>query len=291
MATNQSTLIVTDSSCDLSPELYEKYQITALPLSITLDNKTYKDGVDMNPEMIFEHYLQYNTLPKTAAPSIYDFSEAYNSLTSKGYDLVFIGIGDKISSTYSNAYIAAKDFPNVYTIDSGNLSSGVGHLVLFAAELAMEGFSAKEIYERTKEKVPYVDASFVIEKLEFLHKGGRCSSVAFLSANALRIKPCIEVRVGSMGVGKKYRGSLSKCIETYIIDCLKDKDSIDPKRCFITHTIKDRAIIDSAFQIIKKHFTFDEILETKAGSTIASHCGEGTLGILFFRKSPVNIFE
>ncbi len=290
MTTNQKTVIVTDSSCDLSPELYQMYHITALPLAITLDNKTYKDGIDMNSDMIYTHYNTYQTLPKTAAPSIYDFTKTFQELTAKGFEIVFIGIGSSLSSTFNNAYIASKDFNQVYTIDSGNLSSGVGHLVLYAAELAFKGLPAKEIYEKTKEKVHYVDASFVIEKLEFLHKGGRCSSVAFLSANALRIKPCIEVRGGAMGVGKKYRGSLSKCIESYIENSLSDKDNIDPKRCFITHTIKDRSIIESAFQMVNKHFQFDEILETHAGCTIASHCGEGTLGILFFRKTPINIF-
>lgn len=290
MNTKQTTFIVTDSSCDLSSDLYKKHNIIALPLSITLDNATYKDGVDMNPDKIYEHYKIHQTLPKTSAPSIFDFSETFRDLTSDGSEVVFIGIGDSFSSTYSNAYIAAKDFSNIHTVDSGNLSSGVGLLVLYAAELARKGLHAKEIAEKARVKVPYVDASFVIENLEFLHKGGRCSSVSLLSANALRIKPCIEVRAGKMLVGKKYRGSLEKCIKQYINNCLEDKENIDPTRCFITHTIKNREIIDTAYQTIHENFEFDEILETNAGSTIASHCGEGTLGILFFRKKPVNIF-
>ncbi len=288
MDIKQRTLIVTDSCCDLPPELITKHHITILPLTVSLSEETFKDGIDINPQKIYEYYNKFHILPKTAAPSVYDFTEVFQKLTSDGYEVFFIGIGDQFSSTYSNAYIAAKEFEHVCTADSGNLSSGLGLLVLMAAELAEQNLSSEEIASQVAVSAEYVDASFVIEKLEYLYKGGRCSAVQMLSANALKIKPCIEVREGKMGVGRKYRGNLKRCITSYIEDSLSDSTQVNPKRCFITHTINDREIVESAIETVKKCFDFEEIIESNAGSTIASHCGEGTLGILFFRNHIVN---
>ncbi len=284
MKLSNQTVIVTDSSSDLSKELFTTYGIYHLPLYVTLGEKTYRDGVDITPQELYDYVATYKQLPHTAAPSIYDFTCLFKELRSEGKEIVFIGLGNDFSSTFSNASIAAEEFDQIHLVDSQSLSTGVGLLVLYAASLAKEGLSGSEIASLVTLKTALVDASFIIEKLEFLHKGGRCSAVTAFGANALNIKPCILVSNGKMIVGEKYRGNLQKCISSYISHHLSNTENIDPTRCFITHTISDPNLIDYAYTAIQENFTFDEILETNAGCTIASHCGEGTLGILFFRN-------
>ena len=276
--------ITADSTCDLSKELVEKYDISIVPLYIIKDGKEYKDSLEITPKDIFDHVAAGGAITSTAAVNSADYSQIFSQL-SKEYDAVIhINISAEFSSCYQNACIAAEEFDNVYVVDSRNLSTGSGLIVLRAAEMAKDGVSPKEIVDSLNKLTSKVEASFVVEKLDYLRKGGRCSALAALGANLLSLRPCIEVKDGKMGVGKKYRGKYSACIEKYVIERLSGRDDIDTSRIFITHSPSDKEIIDIAHKAVKKCGKFDEILETEAGCTVCSHCGPNTLGVLFIRK-------
>lgn len=279
-----ATAITADSTCDISPVLYKRYDVTMVSLYITLGDETYRDGVEIAPKDLFQYVERTGELPKTAAPSPEDYRAAFERLTGEGKGVVHISISSEMSASYSNACRAAKEFEDVYVIDSRSLSSGSGLLVIKAAELAACGLPAKEVASRIEALVHQVEASFVIDTLTYLHKGGRCSSVAALGANLLHLKPCIEVRDGRMQVSKKYRGTLKRCLNDYIRDRLEDRADIDPSRAFITHTVQDAVLVEHARKAVLDAFPFAEVLITDAGGTISSHCGPGTLGVLFLRK-------
>ncbi len=279
-----ATAITADSTCDISPVLYKRYDVTMVSLYITLGDETYRDGVEIAPKDLFQYVERTGELPKTAAPSPEDYRAAFERLTGEGKGVVHISISSEMSASYSNACRAAKEFEDVYVIDSRSLSSGSGLLVIKAAELAACGLPAKEVASRIEALVHQVEASFVVDTLTYLHKGGRCSSVAALGANLLHLKPCIEVRDGRMQVSKKYRGTLKRCLNDYIRDRLEDRADIDPSRAFITHTVQDAVLVEHARKAVLDAFPFAEVLITDAGGTISSHCGPGTLGVLFLRK-------
>ena len=272
--------ITTDSTADLNAD-FEKYDIGVLPLNVILDGESYLDGVSIVPEDIFRKYEEKKVLPKTAARSPEDFAEFFRSYTDCGHEVVHINISSKISMTHDNAMKAAKETKGVYVIDSLSLSSGTGLLVLYAAELAKKGLSAKEIAELVKKRVPFVQASFVVDTMEYLHKGGRCSSLARIAASVLKIKPTIEVRDGGMQVGKKYMGSFDKIITKYVEATLSEFNSPDLTRIFITHTSASPETVEKVKEKILEIAPFVEVKETFASSTITSHCGKGTLGILY----------
>ncbi len=277
--------ISADSTCDYSKELMEKYNISYVPLYVNMNGKDYRDGVDISLEQLFEGVKQSGKLPKTAAASVADYEAAFEGYLSEGYDgVIHINISSEFSACHQNAMTAAKKFSNVYPIDSRNLSTGSGHLGLIAYDLAQEGVPAAEIAKRLDETAKKVEASFVIDTLEYLHKGGRCSSIAKISATVLSLKPCIEVKDGKMGVGKKYRGKLDACIEKYVKDRLMNRDDIDTKRIFVTHTNCPANIVEHVKELIAQIKPFEQVMETIAGCTIGSHCGPATLGILFIRK-------
>lgn len=277
-------VIMSDSTSDLSPELREKYNIAIVPLYVTLGSRTYRDGVDVQPDDLFGYFVSNGELPKTSAPTPGDYLEAFKPYIDRGKQIVLVTISSDFSCSYGNACIAAATCGGVWVVDSRNLSTGVGLVVLRGAELAAAGMGAKEIADELNGLTDRVESSFVIDTLAYLHKGGRCSSVAALGANLLRLKPCIEVENGKMRVGKKYKGSLSKCINQYVIDRLKDRNDIDTGRIFITHSSVKDENAELVRTTISQVLPFGEVLETTAGSTIASHCGPGTLGILFIRK-------
>ena len=277
-------IIASDSTTDLGSELIARYGVQIQPLSVGLGDKQYADGVDINPDMIYAHYEKYKELPKTAAPNIAAFSDFFGKLTANGDEVVCFTISAEMSSTYQSARIAAMDYEGVYVVDTRNLSTGGGLLVVTAAEMARAGRSAAEIAEACRALVDKVDASFVVDDLEFLHKGGRCSAVAAFGANLLRLKPCIVVQDGKMGVSKKYRGKFSAVLETYIADRLGDGRCVDTERVFITHAGCDEEIYQQCVEQVKALSIFKEIHVTRAGCTISSHCGRNTLGVLFIRK-------
>lgn len=284
---SEKILIASDSTTDLGEELISKYGIKIIPLGVTVGGKTYTDGVDINPDMIYDNYNKTGELPKTSAANIAQFEDAFREYTQQGYSIVVFTISSDMSSTFSNARLAAESFDNVYVVDTRNLSTGGGLLVIKAAELAEEGKSAEEIANTCRELANNVDASFVIDSLEFLYKGGRCSAVAAAGATVLGLKPCIGVKGGKMGVGKKYRGKFEKVLPTYISDRLGDGSGIYKDHVFITHAGCDPEIYEACAERVRALGVFKEVHITRAGCTISSHCGRNTLGVLFIREEPL----
>lgn len=280
-------IITSDSTTDLSPELRERYGVQTIPMGIALGDKLYRDGIDINPDMIYEHHAKTGELPKTNANNVGECADFFEKLTGEGKTVIHFTISAEMSSTYSNACLAAADFDNVYVIDSRNLSTGGGLLLIAAVEMAKSGMEAEKIVEEINKLIPCVDATFVIDSLEYLHKGGRCSAVAMLGANLLKLKPCIQVKDGSMGVSKKYRGKYSEVLKQYTAEQLADADNIDLDRVFVTHAGCDPQLVDEIAQLVKDTLPFKEVFVTRAGCTISSHCGANTLGVLFIRKSPL----
>lgn len=275
--------ILSDSTCDLSGELLRRYDITLTPLSVIMDGRAYHDGIDITPADIFAHVDAGGALCSTSAVSQYEYAEVF-ARYAKNYDAVIqVTIGSGFSSCYQNACLAAQEFENVFVVDSENLSTGQGLVVVAAARLAEQGKSGAEIAEALGALVPKVEASFLIERLDYLYKGGRCSAVAALGANMLRLKPCIEVRHGKMEVVKKYRGTFEKAVRQYVRDRLEGRTDLRKELAFITHPAAQEETVAAAVETAEQYGSFDEVLVTHAGCTISCHCGPHTLGILFVR--------
>lgn len=277
-------IITCDSTCDLSDELISRYNIKVLPLTILLGEESFFDGENFTPQDMYDRYRKDGTLPKTSAPSLQRFIEFFSQFTGQGYDIVHIDISSELSSTYSTAAIAAEEFDGVYTVDSRMLSTGVGLLVLEGAKLRDEGLDAKSISEDLTALTSKVDTSFVLDTLEFMWKGGRCSGVAALGANLLKLKPALEMSEGKLQVYKKYRGSIVSVYKQYIKERLDGK-SVRPAHVFITESgeVAPEVIADLE-AYIRSLIDVDEIHHTLAGCTVSSHCGPKTLGILFINK-------
>ena len=283
----QKTVIASDSTCDLSPELIEAYGIHIIPLGVTLGETQYTDGVDIDPDFIYAHYEKTGQLPKTSAVNLVDFEDYFARETAAGNSVVLFTISSDMSSTCNNARLAAEGFENVYVVDTRNLSTGGGLLVVTAAEMAAEGKSAAEIAETCTALASCVDASFIIDSLEFLYKGGRCSALAAFGANMLSLKPCILVKDGKMGVGKKYRGKFGAVLPKYVSDRLGDASDVVKGHIFVTHAGCEPAIIDACVEAVKTIIPEAKIHITRAGCTISSHCGRNTLGVLFIRTHAI----
>ena len=284
---NNNIIISSDSTCDLSAELRERYNVSIIPLGVTLGDKTYFDGIDINPDDIYAHHDKTGELPKTTAANVGDCIDYFKPFADAGKTVIHIALSAEFSSTYNNACLAASEFENIYIVDSRNLSTGNGLLVIAAAEMAQSGMEATEIVKKLNQMALCVDASFVIDKLDYLHKGGRCSALAMLGANVLKLKPCIEVKNGKMGVGKKYRGKYGAVLKEYVAERLANIEDIDLDRVFVTHAGVDTEIVNAVVEQVKATAPFKEVFMTRAGCTISSHCGADTLGVLFVRKSPL----
>lgn len=276
--------ITADSTCDLSPELLHTLDITLTPLHVLIDEEDFRDGINIMPQDIFRHVGEHNRTCTTAAINTYEYEEFFSQFVDQYEAVIHINLGSDFSSCYQNAKIAAQSFDNVYVIDSQNLSTGSGHLVYEAALLAREGRSAHEIVEKVQALIPKVNASFVIDRMDYLKKGGRCSSMEAFGATLLKIKPSIEVTHGKMAVGKKYRGNFENCLEKYIKDRLQQDDKIDKSRIFITHSMCPPETVQKVRGWIAQYTEFEEVIETSAGCTISAHCGPNTLGILYKTK-------
>lgn len=274
--------IIADSACDLSKELQEKHNIRVLPLYVNTERGSFADGEIIPPDL-FRIVKETGAVPKTAAISITDCTAVYDEYP-KDTHIIHFTISSGFSSCFQNAHIAAEDYENVTVIDSLNLSTGISLTVLAAAEMAEAGASVEEIVRQAEKNIARAEASFVIDTLEFLHKGGRCSSVTALGANLLQLKPCIEVKDGGMAVGKKYRGTIKKALLAYVEDRLSGRDDIDQSRIFITHSYCDPALVEEVKEKVLSILPFDDVITCPAGCTISAHCGPNTLGILFFRK-------
>ena len=283
----EKILITSDSTTDLSPELLERYHIPVLPLIVNLNDVDHKDGIDITPEEIYHNYETKHSLPKTAAPNPADCTEFFRPFVEQGYHIVHFTISTDMSSSYQNSVVAASEFEHVHVVDTRNLSTGGGLLVIRAAELAEQGMSAEEIVAECTRLTAYVDASFVIDSLEFLHKGGRCSALAMLGANVMRFKPCIIVKDGKMSVGKKYRGKFDAVLLQYIADRIGDGSDIDNSHVFISHGGCDPEIVKACAEKVRSLGDFPNVHITHANCTVCSHCGPNTLGVLFLRKHPI----
>ena len=278
--------ISADSTCDLSRELVERYAIGITPLYIIRDGQSLVDGVDITPDEIYDHVAGGGSMCSTAAVSVYDYVTFFRKELESCDAVVHFHISGEMSACYQNACIAAAEVGDVYPVDARSLSTGIGLLVLEAAELAREGkLTAQEIQQRMEQRREKLNVSFLVEQLDYLRKGGRCSSVAALGANVLSLRPCIQVKDGRMGVGKKYRGPYLTCLLQYVKERLEGRDDIDPHRIFITEsggmTAEEVARVEEA---VRSYQPFEEVLHTRAGCTVSSHCGSRTLGILYFTK-------
>lgn len=282
--------ITCDSTCDLTESLYSNYGVTVMPLGVVLGEDLRKDGVDVDPAAIFDYVGKTGVLPKTSAVSVNEYYETFKQFCLEGSAVIHINISSDFSSCYTNAVQAAsmvkEEIPDadIRVIDSRNLSSGSGHLVLLARELANSGLSAADIEDRLNKAKNRLDVSFVLQTLEYLQKGGRCPGVVAFGANLLKLRPEIEVSEGKMGVAKKYRGSMEKSILDYVRGRLAGREDIDTKRIFITHSHVPQEIVDKVRAQISELQPFEEIIETYAGCTVSSHCGPNCLGVLFFTK-------
>ena len=276
-------IIASDSTCDLSPELIERYGIHILPLGVALGERQYTDGVDIDPDFIYAHYEKTGQLPKTSAVNLVDFEDFIAKHTADGASVIFFTISAEMSSTWHNAHLACEDAERAFVVDTRNLSTGGGLLVIAAAEMAEAGMEAADIVAKCDQLAPCVDASFIIDSLEFLYKGGRCSALAAFGANMLSLKPCIVVKGGKMGVGKKYRGKFGAVLPKYVSDRLGDASDVIKNHIFVTHAGCEPAIIDSCVEAVKAIAPEAEVHITRAGCTISSHCGRNTLGVLFIR--------
>lgn len=276
--------ILADSTCDLSPEQLERYNIRLTPLYVRLGDRDYRDGVDIHPDDIYAHVAAGGALASTAAVNMADYVRVFSEYSRRMDFVIQVCISSDFSSCYQNACLAAADYPNVYVVDSRNLSTGHGLVVLEAVRLAENGMQPEEIVAQLNEVTARVRASFILDRLDYMKKGGRCSSVAVLGANLLRLRPCIAVTDGKMGVEKKFRGSFEKCVRDYVTDRLAGRTDLDLRRVFITHSGVDDEIVRIAREMIRSLQPFEEICVTRAGCTVSSHCGPGTIGVLFIEN-------
>lgn len=281
-------VITSDITCDLNRELEQRYGVNTIPLHIVIGGKSYEDWVNITPEELYQIFYKTKELPHTTAGSVGEYTEFFQKFVEDGCDVVHLSLGSSLSVTHQSSVLAAREFPGrVFSIDTQNLSTGSGLLVIKACELRDAGLSAEEICHKINEMVPKAHASFVLDRLDFLHAGGRCSAIAVLGANILGLRPSIEVHNddgGSMGVGKKYRGNYQKVLVQYTEDTLNKYDNIDTDRVFLTHAGTDQENVDAVYEALKAKNLFKEILITRASCTISSHCGPNTLGVLFMTK-------
>ncbi len=276
--------ITADSTCDLPAAILEDLNIAVIPLHILIDEKSFRDGFDITQQDIFKYVGEENRRCTTAAINVFEYEEFFSIFTTDYEAVIHITVGSDFSSCYQNAILASEKFSNVYIIDSKNFSAGSGHLAYDAALMAKEGHGAEDIVQQLKAFVPKLDTSFVLDRLDYLKKGGRCSNIEVLTAALLKIKPSIEVKDGKMTIGRKYRGPLLRCIEKYVKERLENNDLIDYSRLFITHAMCPPEIVEKVKFWVAEYASFDEVIETHAGTTLSVHSGPHALGLFYKRK-------
>ena len=277
-------IISADSTCDLPQELVERFDIRIIPLTVLLGDESYFDDASFSPDQIYDYYKKSGSLPKTSAPSVQQFIDFFTPMVEAGYEVVHIDISSELSATFSSGRIAASELEGVYTIDSRSLCTGLSLLILEAAKCRDEGMCAADIAAHLEKLVPNVETSFVIDTLEFLWKGGRCSGVAALGANMLKLRPAIAMKDGKLDVYKKYRGNMNNVYKQYARETLSDKE-IYGENIFIVDSGEVSAeAVDSVKEVVNELAPGHQLYCCRAGSTISSHCGPGTLGVLFIRK-------
>ncbi len=280
----QSVVITSDSTCDLSQELLDRYDIPVIPLTITLGEDTFLDGSSFTPLDMYARYKQDGTLPKTSAPSVQEFLDFFSQFTEKGCEVVHLDISSELSNTYNAACMAAEELGHVHVVDSRMLSTGVGLLAIEGAECRDRGMGAQEIAEHLRGLTGKVQTSFVLDTLQFMWKGGRCSAVSALGANLLSLKPGLEMKDGKLGVYKKYRGNIKTVYKQYVKERLQGR-RVRPGHVFITESGEvDDAVLEEICALVRETIPVQEIHHTMAGCTVSTHCGPKTLGILFIEE-------
>ncbi len=283
-ALTQSVVITSDSTCDLSQELLDRYDIPVIPLTITLGEDTFLDGSSFTPLDMYARYKQDGTLPKTSAPSVQEFLDFFSQFTEKGCEVVHLDISSELSNTYNAACMAAEELGHVHVVDSRMLSTGVGLLAIEGAECRDRGMGAQEIAEHLRGLTGKVQTSFVLDTLQFMWKGGRCSAVSALGANLLSLKPGLEMKDGKLGVYKKYRGNIKNVYKQYVKERLQGR-RVRPGHVFITESGEvDNAVLEEICALVRETIPVQEIHHTMAGCTVSTHCGPKTLGILFIEE-------
>ena len=280
--------ITTDSTCDLPEALLREYHITMVPLGIVKGDRVYRDGVDITPADIAAHVNGGGDITTTSAVNAADYHELFSKLLREYDAVIHINLGASFSCCHQNARIAAEELPGVYVVDSANLTVGIGELTLRAARSAREGRSPEEIVAELESLRDRLEVSFVLDRLDYMKKGGRCGAVTAIGANLLKLHPCVEVIDGKMSVTKKYRGSMERVVAEYVHDRLDGRTDIDTERVWLVDSAFSSELADAAREILRSDGRFGTILEGKAGCTIFSHCGPNTLGIAFFRKEKTN---
>ena len=272
-----------DSTCDVSPEFLARYPVESLPLAVELEGKFYRDGVDLTPDTIISRVNAGAALPKTSAINVEEYREAFTRALETSDAVIHFNISSDFSSCHQNACIAAEGL-NVWCIDSRNLSTGITMLLAEGFDRAEAGMEPEQIARELRARVDKVDVSFIVDRLDYLYKGGRCSALAMLGANVLHIRPCIEVKDGKMGVSRKSRGRYARCLRQYIADRLRTKDDVKPRRIFLTHTGVAAQAVQAVREMVLQEAPFAEVYEVRAGCSITSHCGENTFGIIMYHE-------
>lgn len=276
-----SVKIIADSTCDLPEALLTQYDITILPLSIVKDGQFYRDRIEITPQDVFAHVDAGGALCSTAAVNVSEFTDCFAQYSSRYDAVICITLSAEMSSCYQNACLAAASFSNVYAVDSRNLSSAQGLIALDAARLAAEGYAGHEIVRMLNEETGKVQSSFLLDRLDYMRKGGRCSAVAALGANLMHLKPCIAVKDGKMGVVKKYRGSFEHCMVQYTKELLEHSPNSRGDIAIVVHPAADRAAVDATLLTLKEDGRFKAVYEARTGCTVACHCGPNTIGVMF----------
>ena len=277
--------ITSDSTCDLSPSQLRENDIGIMSLSVMLGEKSFRDGIDIVPADIFRYFEDTGELPKTAAPSVKEYEDFFRPYVEEGKTVIHFNISSKASGSNGFAQTAAEAFGGkVIVIDSHALSTGQGLLVLKACDLRKEGKDAQEIADTVNALRDKVNTSFIPDTLLYLYKGGRCSTLSYYGAKVLSIHPMIAMKEGQLYPKKKYIGKMSRCLKNYIHDLAAEYPKYDRTRCFVTHSNADEELVEEAKALVKELFTFDEVVETVAGSIITSHCGRNTIGVLFISE-------
>lgn len=280
-------VISAESTIDLTPDLLNEYGIKTVAFNLQLGDNSYLDG-EVTTDEIIKFANDTGVLPKTGAINEYRYNEHFENLLKEYDAVIHFSLSSELSMAYSNAERASKNFKNVFVVDTRSLSTGIALLAIYAKNLVDSGKSAKEIYESCLSRVHNVQASFELKRLDFLYKGGRCSSLTYFGANLLKIRPQIIVKDGKMISGKKYRGNFSHVVKNYCQDVLDEFNNPDLSLAFVTYTTAEPEIVETAKNALIDR-GFKKVLVTRAGGTITSHCGEDCLGILYINDGDKNL--
>ena len=275
-------IITADSTLDMPPNMLRTYGIQVIPSYVRLGGESFPDYPEVTQHDLFSFYEKTRTIPQTAAASPWDYTSFFKQFSAGDCQIIHISKSSGISSCYNNALLAAKDFSNIRVVDSKNLSGGSGLIALIAAQSDLSDVAARFDYiNKIKDAV---EGSFIIETLEYLQKGGRCSTLSMLGANALKLRPEITVKDGLLQVGRKYRGSYGRCITAFINDRLSDLTRYEPSEIFVSHSVTDKKLLDEAYEMIEQKHYFKRITVWRAGAGIACHCGPNTFGLFCIKK-------